>query len=408
MGVDLNGKVGPIPKWLIFVFMIMVVIFGGVLAFKSVYSGGGEKNADNGQSVILNVPDAPENATDNSMLANLERSNNNQISSTSRYWDNLGDADDGYSGGMGSEVYLDPSIYSELEIKLIRRGQRSKESIDAEHAEKARQKREEEERKAREAASAVKPLTREQSDSLYFARMDRVMERVQKYANPGAPAVEEVEEPEPEPSIDIASLRNKPETMPVESFQSDGIISSLSDTGTSSGVSRTGSMKPVKATFLKSGKITSGNRVIIRLMEDLTLADGMVIPANTHITGTCNFKGRLKINVSMLHYNGSMFPVDISVYDNDGTEGLYCPLAYSSKKKDQQLTKAAQTTLQSLGNIAGTVFMHNPFLGSMTGANISAIAGSLGDDGVITINVTSGYEFYVYETVKKDGESNRS
>lgn len=407
MGIDMKGKVGPVPKWLIFLIMVMIVIFVCVLAFRSVFAGGEEKKEQDDQSVILTVPDAPEKATDDSMLASLEKNAVNANNNTSRYWDNLGDEDD-MSGGMGAEVYLDPNIYSEHEIKLIRRGQRSKESIDAEHAERDRQKREEEERKAREAASAVKPMTREQSDSLYFARMDRVMERVQKYANPVSGAAEEVIEPEPEPSIDIASLRSKPETMPVESFQNDGIISSLSDSGGSSGMSRAGSMKPVKATFLKSGKITSGNRVIIRLMEDLTLADGMVIPANTHITGTCNFKGRLKINVSMLHYNGSMFPVDISVYDNDGTEGLYCPLAYSSKKKEKQLSQAAQTTLQSLGNIAGTVLMHNPFLGSMTGANLNAIAGSLGDDGVITINVTSGYEFYVYETVKKDGDANRS
>ena len=231
----------------------------------------------------------------------------------------------------------------------------------------------------------------------------------------GVPATPEpAAEPETpkDPSIDIDALRKgaSAAAMPVDALQDDGIISSLEDTGPaySGADSRPRSFKPVKATFLKTGKVTSGNRVIIRLLEDLTLSDGMVIPSNTHITGYCSFSSRLKINVNMLHYNGRMFPVNISIYDNDGTEGLYCPLAVSGKKQKKAAGQVANNALQSIGNIAGSVLMNNPFLGSFTSSNINAITGMIGDDGVITINVTSGYEFYVYENPKKEDSDTRN
>ena len=158
--------------------------------------------------------------------------------------------------------------------------------------------------------------------------------------------------------------------------------------------------KPVKATFLKDEKLVSGNRVIMRLMQDMTLADGTIIPENTHITGTCNIGRRMKINVTVLNYGGRMFPVDISVYDNDGTEGIYCPLVQESNNMKRKAKKVAEGVVSSAGTVAGTLVTGNPILGGMATRGIMTATSSIGDDGTVSVKVSSGYEFYVYENVK--------
>lgn len=411
--MDLKEKIGPFPKWAILAFAVAVFLGIGYYLLHDMLAPKEGQDAPAGNAYPT-VPDAADAADEISATEafeqQLKRGGNDVESVWERLRDNPGDGIGSTDNLRGYVGELDPNEYNEVEIHLIRNGTRSKESIDAEHAQRAREKAEREALEARERASRPKQLTQAQQDSQYFARIERAMAIAQKASAQasGVPGVPEpvAAEPEPDPTIDIEALRKgaTASAMPVDALQDDGIISSLEDTSPaySGADARPKSFKPVKATFLKSGKVTSGNRVIIRLLEDLTLADGMVIPSNTHITGYCSFKNRLKINVNMLHYNGRMFPVNISIYDNDGTEGLYCPLAISGKKKEKAAGQVANNALQSIGNIAGSVLMNNPFLGSFTSSNIQAITGMIGDDGVITVNVTSGYEFYVYESPKKE------
>ena len=137
-------------------------------------------------------------------------------------------------------------------------------------------------------------------------------------------------------------------------------------------------------------------------MQDLTLSDGTVIPANTHITGTCSFSRRLKIKVSMLHYGNRMFATDLSVYDNDGTEGIYCPLAEETTKKNKKAKDIASGAVGAAGSVAGTLLTGNPFIGRVATSGISTITSSINNDGSISVNVSSGYEFYIYENVKEE------
>jgi len=410
--MDLKEKIGPFPKWAILAFAVAAFLGIGYFIMKDMFVPHDKQETVTGNAYPT-VPDAEESRVDNSATAAYENQIKSKGNDVESVWSRLRDdpnPERGYGASDDIRGYtgeLDPNIYTEVEIHLIRNGTWTKEDVDAKHAKRAREEAEQAAREAREKANQPKALTQAQQDSQYFARIERAMSIAQKMSVQ-ASGTPEASEPVAEQvnSIDIDALRKNAtaSAMPVEALQDDGIISSLEETGPSfSGAdARPKSFKPVKATFLKTGKVTSGNRVIIRLLEDLTLSDGMIIPSNTHITGYCSFKNRLKINVNMLHYNGRMFPVNISIYDNDGTEGLYCPLAISGKKKEKAVGQVANNTLQSIGNIAGSVLMNNPFLGSFTTSNLQAITGMIGDDGVITVNVTSGYEFYVYESPKKD------
>ena len=52
----------------------------------------------------------------------------------------------------------------------------------------------------------------------------------------------------------------------------------------------------------------------------------MIIPRNTVIVGAARVQGeRLGIMVSSIEYGGTIIPVELSVFDSDGQEGIFIP-----------------------------------------------------------------------------------
>ena len=71
--------------------------------------------------------------------------------------------------------------------------------------------------------------------------------------------------------------------------------------------------------------VTDGKEVPLRLTESMR-AGGVLIPANTVLTGTARIDGeRMMITVSAVQYRGSVIPVELLVYDMDGGEGISVP-----------------------------------------------------------------------------------
>ena len=63
----------------------------------------------------------------------------------------------------------------------------------------------------------------------------------------------------------------------------------------------------------------------LRLLEAMRVSD-MVIPRNTVIVGAARVQGeRLGIMVSSIEYGGTIIPVELSVFDSDGQEGIFIP-----------------------------------------------------------------------------------
>lgn len=93
-------------------------------------------------------------------------------------------------------------------------------------------------------------------------------------------------------------------------------------------------------------EIRNNSTVRIRTVEQFTV-NGITIPVNSIITGTAQFNiDRLKITVSSINHNGQIIQVELSVYDNDGGEGLSVPatlagdIAGSAADKGLDETKA--------------------------------------------------------------------
>lgn len=71
--------------------------------------------------------------------------------------------------------------------------------------------------------------------------------------------------------------------------------------------------------------VTDGQSVRLRLLE-ATDVGGVRIPRNTLVVGAARVQGeRLGVEISSLEYRGSIIPVELSVLDSDGQEGIFIP-----------------------------------------------------------------------------------
>lgn len=141
----------------------------------------------------------------------------------------------------------------------------------------------------------------------------------------------------------------------------------------------------LKVMFASDQKISSGQRVTLRLLEDMVV-DGILVPANTFVSAVCTVGERLSISVRSIELNGKIYQLGYVGYDTDGEKGLYCPQTKENKVKEE---------VGQQGRQIGRSFLGNRITG-IAGEIISAGASILENSkGVVTIQVTSGYTFYL-------------
>ena len=171
----------------------------------------------------------------------------------------------------------------------------------------------------------------------------------------------------------------------------DRIISSLDDIKNDSGSSEMqGIRRSFKCMFVKNQKIHDGERIRVRLLEDY-IADGISIPANTHLTAICRIGKRLELSVLSMQMNGIIVPVSMEAYDTDGLPGIYCPETISSKSATQASNDAISAAGSTFGGLVGDIA--NTII--RTGANLARSA-----NGKVSVNVVSGYEFFLVKNDK--------
>ena len=172
---------------------------------------------------------------------------------------------------------------------------------------------------------------------------------------------------------------------------SDGIISTLDDDFADAAVQYEGAKRPFRCMFVRDQKLKSGQRVTVRLLEDY-VHGALRIPANTHLSAICKIGERLELSVRSLEMNGRIVPLALDACDTDGLQGIYCPETSASKNSRQASNDAISTTGTTFGGLVGdlasTVIR--------TGASIARSA-----SGEVSVNVVSGYEFYLVKSERK-------
>lgn len=202
----------------------------------------------------------------------------------------------------------------------------------------------------------------------------------------------------PKPATDQETKEVEVPEQPRAQIRRSGGVSSFGAGGSSAGRTITSisdqdvyvdddPSRPIKVKFSYDQKVSSGQRISIRLCEDM-IVDGILLPTNTHIFATCTVGERLKIQVNSIEVNGKIYNVKYTAYDNDGVEGLYCPQSSAVKATEQAAEQAGQLAQSAVqGAVTG-------YPGRILQAGAQLVRTAKGNTAV---NVTAGYAFFLMQ-----------
>jgi len=98
----------------------------------------------------------------------------------------------------------------------------------------------------------------------------------------------------------------------------------------------------IEAVVHETQTLVNGSAIKLRLINDVYV-NGVLIPKDNFLFGTASVDGeRLNIKINSIRYMKSLFPVELSVYDIDGMEGIYIPGAIARDVTKQSADRAIQ------------------------------------------------------------------
>lgn len=99
----------------------------------------------------------------------------------------------------------------------------------------------------------------------------------------------------------------------------------------------------IQAVIHETQTLVDGATVKLRLVNDVFI-NGIHIPKDNFLFGIASLKGeRLNVKINSMRYNNSLFPVELSVYDMDGLDGIYIPGAITRDVAKQSADRSMQT-----------------------------------------------------------------
>ncbi len=151
---------------------------------------------------------------------------------------------------------------------------------------------------------------------------------------------------------------------------------------TSVGSSKTVNKNTIAAVVTNNQSVIDGESVKLRTTEPMWVGS-QLIPRNTVIVGSARVQGeRLEIEISSIECDGSIYDVELQVYDSDGQEGINIP---NSMESD---------ALHEIGANMGSTMGSSINISTNTGAQIAS------DVGRGLINGVSQYLNKKLRTVK--------
>ena len=98
----------------------------------------------------------------------------------------------------------------------------------------------------------------------------------------------------------------------------------------------------IQAVIHETQTLVAGSTVKLRLVNDVYI-NGILIPKDNFLFGEATLNGeRLEIKIGSIRYQNSLFPVQLSVYDMDGMNGIYIPGAITRDVAKQSADRAIQ------------------------------------------------------------------
>ena len=177
------------------------------------------------------------------------------------------------------------------------------------------------------------------------------------------------------PQSDEKGKRN---VQPVQNVSHD-VVSTLSAAtnergfNTSVGMKRSVGKNTIAAVIAGNQSVTNGQSVKLRTTEPMWIGNRL-IPRNTTVVGAARLQDeRLEIEITSIETNGSIYEVELKVYDSDGQEGINIP---NSMEND---------ALHEIGANMGSTMGSSINISTDAGAQIAS------DVGRVLINGVSQY-----------------
>lgn len=146
--------------------------------------------------------------------------------------------------------------------------------------------------------------------------------------------------------------------------------------------------KPYRCMFTRDEKVGTGERITVRLLEDLVVG-GVHIPRNTHLQGVVNVSDRMEVSFTSLDMGGRILSFRFEAYDTDGGKGIYCSDLGKTRQEvtDQGISTVSSSLNSRLGRVARDA--------AAVGASIIR-----SKSGETSVRVPAGYTFYILEETR--------
>lgn len=194
--------------------------------------------------------------------------------------------------------------------------------------------------------------------------------------------------------------KGKRKVHPVQNV-THNVVSTLSaatnDRGfnTSVGLKRSVGKNTIAAVIAGNQSVTNGQSVKLRTTEPMWIGNRL-IPRNTTIVGAARLQDeRLEIEITSIETNGSIYEVELKVYDSDGQEGINIP---NSMESD---------ALHEIGANMGRTMGSSINISTDAGAQIASDVGRGLINGVsqyltkkmrtVKVHLKSGYRVMLYQ-----------
>lgn len=142
--------------------------------------------------------------------------------------------------------------------------------------------------------------------------------------------------------------------------------------------------------------VTSGRSVRLRLLEPMRVGK-YILPRNSLVTGEGRIQGeRLGIGIVQVEHDGTIIPVELAVYDNDGQEGVFIPgsmEANTVKEVAANLGQNLGTSISITNQSAGDQLLSELGKGAIQGVS-QYISRKMREEKV---HLKSGYTLMLYQ-----------
>lgn len=164
---------------------------------------------------------------------------------------------------------------------------------------------------------------------------------------------------------------------------------------TSVGMKRSVGKNTIAAVIAGNQSVTNGQSVKLRTTEPMWIGN-RIIPRNTVVVGAARLQDeRLEIEITSVETNGSIYEVELKVYDSDGQEGINIP---NSMESD---------ALHEIGANMGSTMGSSINISTDAGAQIASDVGRGLINGVsqyltkkmrtVKVHLKSGYRVMLYQ-----------